>query len=149
LTEVKRTIKFIESFLEIVWKLFGNGPKSLKQPISYKPYKLVVSWVLGCGWASWGSGLALACWLRSETREQGFSVKMGKARMSTKDETGGSEAGGNRAKLVAAGSVPFNGDRCARLVAVELGVCECAFFTAAHSWTHLGLVLDVRCGKVQ
>jgi len=50
--------------------------------------------------------------------------------------------------VVANGSVPFNGDRCARLVAVELGVCECAFFTAAHSWTHLGLVLDVRCGKV-
>jgi len=104
LTEVKRTIKFIESFLEIVWKLFGNGPKSLKQPISYKPYKLVVSWVLGCGWASWGSGLALACWLRSETREQGFSVKMGKARMSTKDETGGSDEGGNKPKSVAAGS---------------------------------------------
>ena len=36
----------------------------------------------------------------------------------------------------------------AALPAEELGVCECAFFTAAHSWTHLGLVLDVRCSKV-
>ncbi len=128
MTEVKRTIKFIESFLEIVWKLFGNGPKSLKQPISYKPYKLVVSWVLGCGWAGWGSGLALACWLRSETREQGFSVKMGKARMSTKDETGGSDEGGNKPKSVAGGSVLFNSDRCAQPVAVELGVSERALF---------------------
>ena len=38
--------------------------------------------------------------------------------------TGGSEAGGNRAKLVAAGSFPFNGDRCAQPVAVVLGVSE-------------------------
>ncbi|MHC4483473.1 MAG: hypothetical protein ACYSW4_07995 [Planctomycetota bacterium] len=49
---------------------------------------------------------------------------MGKARMSTKDETGGSQAGGNKPKVCGCWFVPFNGMVGLRPALVGLDVSE-------------------------